>query len=107
MARERARVAKGLSLAAAGSLPACCCSLAALPPCHRPRPRSPPAFTPEVAAAEFGETSKMTLLKSINDALDIVMQTDDTAGAPALPAASPANPPTSPPPTPSPPSPPF
>jgi len=39
----------------------------------------PPPFVPEIAPAEFGETKKMTLLKSINDAMDIVLATDHTA----------------------------
>jgi len=39
----------------------------------------PPPFVPEVADLDLGETEKMTLLKSLNDALDIVLATDDTA----------------------------
>ena len=38
----------------------------------------PPPFVPEVADLDLGETEKMTLLKSLNDALDIVLATDDT-----------------------------
>ena len=33
---------------------------------------------PETADLDLGETEKMTLLKSLNDALDIVLATDDT-----------------------------
>lgn len=39
----------------------------------------PPPFVPELAPAEFGETRKMTLLKSLNNALDTVLTTDSGA----------------------------
>lgn len=39
----------------------------------------PPPFVPETAPAELGETKHMTLLKSLNDALDTVLETDPTA----------------------------
>eukprot|EP00040_Diaphanoeca_grandis_P003955 m.26495 g.26495 ORF g.26495 m.26495 type:complete len:387 (-) comp15427_c0_seq1:97-1257(-) len=39
----------------------------------------PPPFVPETPDPKFGPTKKMTLLKSLNDALDIVLATDPTA----------------------------
>eukprot|EP00037_Helgoeca_nana_P032586 m.414549 g.414549 ORF g.414549 m.414549 type:complete len:377 (+) comp29369_c0_seq1:50-1180(+) len=39
----------------------------------------PPPFVPETAPTDLGETKKTTLLKAINDALDIVLATDPTA----------------------------
>lgn len=39
----------------------------------------PPPFVPETPDAKYGETKKMTLLKALNDGLDIILDTDPTA----------------------------